>query len=424
MQAPVANGTPPAWPPRRVILATLAVVAVVAVFYMLWRFVSILFIVYIAAVLGTALRPAVAWLKRRGIPERLGIVVMYLLLLGAVAGVLGLLVPLVVEQGSTLVQALPDYYASFHEGLLRSSSLLIRNLGRNLPATFELSLSASTTQEVDNATLLAQGITALRATSWGLFSTLGVVLITFFWVLDRETIVRSSLLLLPLDRRPQAVELWANIEQKVGGYVRGTAVLCVIIGVLSGVAFFVIGVPSALVLAVLAGVLEAIPDIGPFLTAFVAIAVTLAQAPDKLVYVIAACVVIQQIENAILVPRVMDKAVGVNALVTLLAIAAFGSLLGVLGAIMAIPLAAVLQVLLDYWVLHREAGYTIVGRDKVAALRYQAQDLAQDLRERIRATGKEEDDVFEERIEGVVGDLDEILARLAPAEAQSTGVRA
>jgi len=198
------------------------------------------------------------------------------------------------------------------------------------------------------------------------------------------------------------------------------------IGVLSAVAFFAIGLRSALILAVLAGILEALPFLGPILTAIMAVMLTLAEAPDKIWWVIGACIMIQQVENSVLVPRIMDRAVGVNALVTLLGIAAFGTLFGIPGAILAIPMAAILQILLDHAVLQRDNQplAAIEGRDKVAVVRYQAQDLAQDLRERIRAKPSDQDDgddSFEERIETVVGEIDQLLLQIStPAAAQAT----
>jgi hypothetical protein len=120
----------------------------------------------------------------------------------------------------------------------------------------------------------------------------------------------------------------------------------------------------------------------------------------------------------------MDAAVGVNAIVTLLAIAAFGSLLGIVGAILAIPLAAIIQVFLDRWVLNRDPQpmAMIEGRDKAAVVRYQAQDLAQDLRERIRDRPADQDHdaaAFEERIETLVGEIDQLLVQVTtPATPQ------
>ncbi|MBA3943147.1 MAG: AI-2E family transporter [Herpetosiphonaceae bacterium] len=419
MQATAPVTTPPLrhWTARRVILVTLTVAAIAAGFYLLTRISGILFIVFIAAVLATAFRPAVLWMGRRGIPQRLGIILMYLALVLVVLGVLGVLVPLLINQGGGLVKSLPSYYAALRKTLTQSNILIVRNVAAGLPAALSFNIGGLGGQSSDNAALLSEALSATRGVAWVLFGTISVFVIAFFWVLDRDQILRATLLLLPLDKRDEATELWGEIETKVGGYVRGTAILCVSIGVMSAIVYFLIGIPSALIISVLAATLEAIPYIGPFLTAAIAIVVTLSQAPDKIIYVIVACIALQQFEGVVLVPRVMDKAVGVNAIVTLLGIAAFGSLLGVLGAILAIPLAAVVQVLLDHWLLSADTALPAIhGRDKVAALRYQAQDLAADLRDRIRIDDTPEaDDIFEERIETLVGTLDQILVQLTPA---------
>jgi predicted PurR-regulated permease PerM len=273
---------------------------------------------------------------------------------------------------------------------------------------------------------VGQAVGYARAFGWSAFGAVAIMLITFFWIVDREQIVRAGLLAVPIDQRDAAREIWDILEEKVGAFIRGQALLCLAIGGLSAVAFFAIGLPNALLLAVLAGILEAVPYIGPIATTLLAVSLTLAQSPENIWWVIGACVVIQQIENAILVPRIMDRAVGVNAVVTLLAIAAFGSLLGVGGAIMAIPLAVIVQVLLERFLLNTPAppAVEITGRDQVALLRYQAQDLANDLRDRIKGHDEEAgQDLLEEDLEAVVGEIDTLLQTLAAPPPEHTPVR-
>ena len=186
------------------------------------------------------------------------------------------------------------------------------------------------------------------------------------------------------------------------------------------VAYLLIGLPNALVLALVAGVLEAVPMIGPLLGAIPAALIALSIAPSKLIWVIVATIVIQQLENSLLVPRVMRKAVGVNPFVSLLAIFAFSSLFGIAGALMAIPMAAIIQLLLDRFVFHPGAMEPEVstGRDYASRLRYEAQDLAQDLRKqaRLKKGGsvlkvKQIDQVMDE-IETITTDLDALLAQV------------
>jgi hypothetical protein len=185
------------------------------------------------------------------------------------------------------------------------------------------------------------------------------------------------------------------------------------------IAYLLIGLPNALILALIAGVLEAVPMIGPLLGAIPAALVALSIGPDRLIWVILATLVIQQLENSLLVPRVMRKAVGVNPFVTLLALFAFSSLFGIAGALMAIPMAAIIQLVLDHFVFHPAATEPDVsdGRDYASRLRYEAQDLSQDLRKQARLKKRGSDlrikqiDQIMDEIETITTDLDALLAQ-------------
>jgi predicted PurR-regulated permease PerM len=210
------------------------------------------------------------------------------------------------------------------------------------------------------------------------------------------------------------------METKVGFYIAGQGVLCLVMGIMSLVAYLLIGLPNVLVLGLLAGVGEAVPLIGPLVGAIPAALMALSIAPSKLVWVIVATLILHQTENSLLVPRIMRKAVGVNPFVTLLALFAFGSLLGLAGALMAIPMAAIIQLLLDRFVFHPAAMEPEVsaGRNYASRLRYEAQDLAQGLRTqaRLKKGGsklrvKQIDQVMDE-IETITTDLDALLAQV------------
>jgi predicted PurR-regulated permease PerM len=232
------------------------------------------------------------------------------------------------------------------------------------------------------------------------------------------------LLLVPQEKRENIGELVSAMEIKVGHYLIGQAVLCLVIGVLALIAYSIIGLPNAFVLALIAGLLEAVPIIGPLLGAIPAAVVALSIAPGKLIWVIVATIIIQQLENSLLVPRVMSKAVGVNPFVTLLALFAFSSFFGIAGALMAIPMAATIQLLLNYFVFHPTASEPEAspGRDYASRLRYDAQDLAQDLRKqaRLRKRGtelriKQIDQVMDE-IETITTDLDALLVQVSAVD--------
>jgi predicted PurR-regulated permease PerM len=213
------------------------------------------------------------------------------------------------------------------------------------------------------------------------------------------------------------------MESKVGYFIAGQAILCLIVGVMALAAYLLIGLPNALVLALIAGLFEAVPMIGPLLGAIPAGVIALSIAPSKLLWVIVASTVIQQVENNLLVPRVMKKAVGVNPFVSLLSIFAFSSLFGIAGALMAIPTAAILQLILNRYVFDPGTMESEVssGRDYASRLRYEAQDLAQDLRKQARIKKGGSDSSVEQinqvmdEIEAITTDLDALLANVPAA---------
>jgi predicted PurR-regulated permease PerM len=259
-----------------------------------------------------------------------------------------------------------------------------------------------------------------------IFTAIMILALAFYWTLDGPRIIQAFLLWIPQNQRESIGELILAMESKVGFYMVGQSVLCAIIGILALIAYWLIGLPNALVLALIAGVLEAVPMIGPLLGAVPAALVALSIGPDKLIWVIVATVVIQQVENSLLVPRIMKKAVGVNPFVTLLAIFAFSTLFGLAGALMAIPMAALIQLALNHFVFKQAIVEMEVseGRDFASRLRYEAQDLAQDLRKqaRIKKGGsdleiKQIEQVMDE-IETITTSLDTLLAKANKADAE------
>lgn len=412
------------WTFRRVAWATLVLVSVAFSFWLLYRFYQVVFILFIAIVMGTVIRPAVAWLHRRGLPRIGGVILVYLLLLALLIGFGLLLFPLIAEQGVTITAAVPGYYQSLREWIVNYPNQWLRRLGEFLPLTLSGQGSVQQTgqQMLDS---VGQVLGYASSAAQVIFTLTALLLLAFYWTLDGPRTIRSLLALVPVGRRESSRELISAMETKVGSYVAGQAILCLIVGLMALVAYWLIGLPNVLVLAFIAGVMEAVPLIGPLLGAIPAALVGLSLGPDKLVWVIVATVVIQQLENSLLVPRVMRKAVGVNPFVSLLALFAFSSLLGFAGALMAIPMAALIQLLLNHFVFGPKAIEPEVstGRDYASRLRYEAQDLAQDLRgqARLKKGGsdlrlKQTDQMLDE-IEAITTDLDSLLAQIDRAGA-------
>ncbi|HET9587565.1 MAG TPA: AI-2E family transporter [Anaerolineales bacterium] len=373
------------WTFRGVVWATLVLISVVLGFWLLYRFNQVIFNLFIAIVIGTVVRPAAARLHQRGLPRMVGVILVYLLLLLLLAGFLLLFFPLISEQSTTVAAAMPEYYQNLRGWLVNNPNQFLVGLSEFLPAALpNLRPVQQTAQEMmASAGQIAGYVTSVAKV---IFTAIILLVLAFYWTLEGPRIIQSFLLVVPQNQRESISDLISAMESKVGFYMVGQGILCMVIGILALIAYLLIGLPHALVLALIAGVLEAVPMVGPLLGAIPAALVALSIAPDKLIWVIIATVVIQQLENTLLVPRIMRKAVGVNPFVTLLALFAFSSLFGLAGALMAIPLAAMIQLALNHFVFRPVTVEMEVseGRDYASRLRYEAQDLAQDLRKQAR----------------------------------------
>ncbi|HTN75790.1 MAG TPA: AI-2E family transporter [Pirellulaceae bacterium] len=367
---------------RTTIFATLIVAAIgIAAVGIIWLR-AVLLLLFAGIVLATALRPACVFLaKQTGLGEAYSAAILYLSLAGTLLGMGCWLLPAAIEQTASLAEKLPEYYAEGRASLDESSSKLVRLSSRVLPEKLPaLPIKALSDNAGEGAMALVQRL-ALAA--------VGVMIVgflAFYWTINETLTLRSLLSFTPDHRREFYRELIDVLLAKLGAYVRGQLVLCAAVFVLSLIAYYLIGLPYALVLAVVAGLLEAIPVIGPTLGAIPAVIVALSLGPQATMWVLAAAVVIQLLENYLLVPKIMDRSVGIGAVVTLLAIVAFGALFGFLGAVLAIPLAAITQTLFERLVLNRDFKDQefAAPRDASGVVHYQLQDLIHDLRRQQR----------------------------------------
>jgi predicted PurR-regulated permease PerM len=320
-----------------------------------------------------------------------------------------------------ILAAVPGYYQNLRVWLFINPNQLMVRLGGFLPTSIP---GFEPLQQTGQQMLVSAGqvLGYLNLAAKAIFLLTAILLLAYHWTLNGPRTIQSLLQLIPRNQRENLSDLISTMETKIGYYLVGQAVLCLIIGIMSLVAYLLIGLPNVLILAFLAGALEIVPMIGPLLGAIPAAIIALSIEPSKLIWVIAATLVIQQIENSILVPRIMRKAVGVNPFVSLLAIFTFSSIFGIAGALMAIPMAALIQLILDRFVFHPSGMEAEIspGRDYASRLRYEAQDLAKDLRNQARNKKlgsvlkvKQVDHVMDE-IETITTDLDALLSQIHP----------
>jgi predicted PurR-regulated permease PerM len=342
-----------------------------------------------------------------------GVILVYGLLLFLLGTLIWLGAPFLIDQTATISRSLSETYHILRQEIIGSANLIVRRLALAMPTDLSLTAEPPTEGEDVLSVLTQLG----EAATMGFRTVLAIVatfLLAFYWTLESERIKRSFLLVIPQTKRETVGELITDVEEKLSNYVIGQGVLCLAVGTLALIAYLIIGLPHALTLALLAGLMEAVPLLGPTIGAVPAALVALSLSPLHVLWVVVATAVIQQLENNLLVPRVMNRAIGVRPLVTLLAMFAFGSLFGVVGVLVSIPLAAILQLVLDRFLLGRTAATTENGRDKISVLRYQVQDLVEDIRGQVRHkehTATTATDQIEDSIEAIALDLDSLLAQ-------------
>jgi predicted PurR-regulated permease PerM len=369
---------------------------------------NVLASVFLGLLVATALRPVMSRLREGRLPSFVAASAAILLLIGLVLGALVLIVPLIARQADALSEALPTLYESARHWLVNSNLRIFRQIGYRLETT-------PTQPGAAPAELDAQALATLSTVGYLLFVTISTFVFAYYWLLYRERSLRGLLLLLPMERRAGAEAVWLQIEERIGAFLRGQLILALITAGLSLIGYWVAGVPFAVLLAVIAGVLELVPFIGPFIATGVAVVVAFSEGPDAAIAALVVGIIVQQIENNFLAPRVMDETVGISPVVTLLAFVGFAALFGPAGALLAIPLAATLQVLFAAWMERRDTSEEVVpaGRSRADRLRYAVREMASDIAGRLRdkeETARPEADQQEEELERIMLDLDGLLA--------------
>ena len=333
---------------RTIVRLVVTIAATVGLLYLLYQVRSVLLLVFISVFLAVALGPAVGFFRRRRIPKGLSILIVYILIAASIVGVGLLIVPPIVTQVDELAGKIPHY---------------LQDLRKNKQfAKYDDKYHISQKINEQAAKLpshLGEAAGALKSITVGVFGALvqlvTVLTMTFFLLLDGERI--SGFLL--RQRGPENEQRYraiaADVYRSIAGYVAGNLLISVIAGLVAYITMLILDVPFAVPLAVLMAFLDLIPLVGATLGG-VAIGIVTAFndfPTDTIIWAIV-FIVYQQIENNVIQPVVYRRTVNVPPLMVIVAILIGGSLLGILGALVAIPIAASLQIIVrDVW-LHRK----------------------------------------------------------------------
>jgi predicted PurR-regulated permease PerM len=318
---------------------TATAILVVLGFIFIYLIRNVLFLIFISILLATSIEPLVNRLRHGPFSRGAGILVIYTVIMAVLAGVIILTIPPLLDEGSRAIAGLADQQktdASIREGL-----------GEGAVANFVLSTYHSFRGILDNPTTVENGLSVGLTVFEIIFSALTVFVIAFYWLSERPVIKRVIFSFIKEEKRSRGRQLWDSVEDKLGSWVRGQIVLMLFIFLMGLIGYTLMGLRFALALAVFAGIAELIPLVGPYIGGAPAILIAVMQSPTLAIVVAVYIVVIQLIEGNILVPRIMEKAVGVSPLTVIVGILIGSTLYGILGALLAVPIAAAIQVIFN-----------------------------------------------------------------------------
>ncbi len=337
----------------RTVLGLLAILLVVFVaLWVVWVARHVLVWVLISVFLALALDPLVRWLQRRGIRRRaMAATTAFLLVFAAFAAVAAAFVPTLIDQVDTFAHQVPGWIDDLTKGRGRFGFLETRY---HIVERVRQAVRAGGVSKV--LTGAGTAISLTRGVLTAVAGAITIVVLTFFMLLEGPAWMERIYGLLPYSSRPRWRQVGREVYRTVGGYVSGNLFISLIAGVSSGIVLFVVSAPYAVALGLLVAILDLIPLVGATLAAILVVAVAaLTQGATAAIVVGVFFVVYQQVENHLLQPLVYGRTVQLSPLAALVAVLVGAEVAGVLGALGAIPIAGMIQVLLVDWQRHRRA---------------------------------------------------------------------
>ena len=317
------------------IVALIALVGLAAI--------NVLVLVFVAVILASGLQPIVAFLRGH-LPIGRGpaILLVYGVFLLIVVGMVLVVVPTAIGEGQRIVESLPPF---FDRARAWADTIRPAALGQSVTALIDAAARTLTPPKTPPAAgqVVQVGLTVAEAVT----SILTLLTVVYFWLTEHARLQRYALAFVPAERRSRARDVWNSAETRLGMWVRGVLILMATIGIGTAIAYTLLGVPGGLLLGLFAALAEAIPIIGPAIGAVPAVLVAATISPQLALAVAGVYIVLQLIEGNILVPLVMRNTVGISPFLVILSVLIGGAAGGFVGALLAVPIAAAGEVLIE-----------------------------------------------------------------------------
>jgi predicted PurR-regulated permease PerM len=347
-------------PARTVVKIVLIVVAVILALYLIYLLRRPITWLFIATFIAVGLSGPVNYLNRY-MRRGLAIGLVYLGLLGVIVALTALLVPPVVDEGTNLADNAPAYVQDVRDYVEKNERL--NEINQDYQITDKLDEEAA---KLPNRIGGAAGV--LRDIGFGIvngiFAFVTIMVLTAFILSGGPSWRRRALDLLPTDRAERMDRVLSHMGKAVSGYLTGAMLVALIAGISTFIVLTIIGAPFAAPLAVLAGLFSLVPLVGATIAAVLIGIVTLfADFPTDTILWAVWAIVYQQLENNLIQPQIQKRTVNVNGFIVLVSVLFGATLLGVLGALVAIPIAASIQIVIKEWWNYRRESQLIAPRD-------------------------------------------------------------
>lgn len=324
-------------------ITTATIIKTILILILLWFLIfirSIIGVFLVSLLLTAALKPMVDWMEKRKIPRGLGLSLLYLAFFAIISLTLILTIPPLIHQTKQLAENFPAYWDKIIAGIgsfrdFSSQHGLLENINR-IASSFENNLTNFAGNIFGTITSIFGGVAAF----------IFILVIAFYMTMEKNATERIVNVIIPKIYQEKILDLSRKLEIKIGLWVRGQIVLMIIIGTAAFIGLSILGVNYALILGLVAGLTEIVPYLGPILGAIPAVFIAFAQSPYKALAVIILYFIIQELENDLIVPKIMEKAVGLNPLISLFALLIGVKVAGILGVLLSIPVATSLIVII------------------------------------------------------------------------------
>lgn len=323
--------------------AAIGVALVVGVIALAFSAAKVVLLVFVAVILASGLQPVIGWIRAHSpIGRGSAILVVYGLFLAIVIGMAFVVVPAALAQFERTLNALPPF---FERASAWASSIRPVGIGRGVGALIDgaAALLKPNTAAPSSGQVVQVGLTLAEAIT----TVLTLLTVVYFWLTEHARLQRYALAFVRQERRARVREIWNQAEARLGMWVRAQLILMGAIGLATGIAYTLLGVPSAVLLGLVAALAEGIPIVGPALGAIPAVLLAATVSPQLAVEVAGVYLVLQIIEGNVLVPLVMRNTVRISPFLVILSILVGAAAGGFVGALLAVPIAAMGEVVIE-----------------------------------------------------------------------------